>query len=119
MNAPSTQEILTRPGGKELYQSLKSSAWLSPFLEGEDPALRRLGAKLMMRELLDTLAPERAAAKQGEAAPGVEARRARREEGRKRASALWMAGLTFKDIGQWLRVTEQKARQWALKGREA
>lgn len=110
------EEILRRPGAKELYLATKGEAWIDPFLSCKNPVYRRLGSQLLIQDLVTKLDPGRAAVAAAEDA--TIARRVRREAGRKRAAALWMAGATLEDVALYLKITKSVARDWIRKGRE-
>ncbi len=115
------QEILRRPGARDIYKRLREAAWLAPFFESPDEALRALGARLLIEEMLVQLDPEYAARDADGLAEdiAVDARRCTRVEGRKRAAALWMAGCTYPDIARWLRISVGQAARWSQQGRGA
>ncbi len=47
--------VLRQPGALALYQQRKHEAWIEPFLETKDRTLNRLGAQLLVFDLLVTL----------------------------------------------------------------
>lgn len=105
--------FLQRPEARGLHRSLRQASWLTPFLESEVPSLRRLGARLLIDEILAQLKPAKAVGEE------VALRHAARAEGRKRAAALYMAGFSFVQIARELGVSESKAGRWARQGRSS
>lgn len=103
--------VLESPRAREIYPSLRRAAWLTPFFDSDSPGLRRLGAQLLIDELLAKLAPSRGASVE------AEERRTKRIEGQKRAVAMFAEGFTFAHIGRELGVCEQRAARWARRGR--
>jgi hypothetical protein len=108
-------DALRGPGAGELYRSLRQAAWLSPLLESECPEHRRLGARLLIEEMLERL--NLPALDVSDARRETDARRERRLEGQKRAAALYIAGFSFAQIGREIGVSESKAARWARQGR--
>lgn len=51
--------ILRRPEAVEVHARLREAAWLAPFLESRNPILRRLGAMMLIDEIVAVLEPER------------------------------------------------------------
>lgn len=54
------EEILRRPGAKEMYLATKGQAWIDPFLSCKNRVFNRLGATLLVSDLLVRLDPVRA-----------------------------------------------------------
>lgn len=90
------ESILRRPGAAELYKKTRTEAWVAPFFACRSRTLQRLGATLLLDELLCRLDPGRAAAV-AEAIASEERGAARRDkrQGWRVESMRKAAGLEF------------------------
>src|SRR5260221_13581239 len=51
------REVLSRPEARAHYKHLGQEHWIQSFIESGDPVHRRLGMKLLLREVVDLVDP--------------------------------------------------------------